>query len=62
MFLIVTPYQSDLDGPDKVPPGPVALSRASSVSSYLAAFSRRGSWEVGGLRVWTTVKKEGESE
>lgn len=48
MLLIMTPYQRDLDGPDKVPPGPVALGRISSVSSYLPAFSRWGRWEVGG--------------
>lgn len=51
MFLIVTAYQSDLDGPDKVPPGPVAPSRISSVSSYLPAFSPQGRWEVGGPRI-----------
>ncbi len=48
MFLITTPYQGDLDGPDKVPPRPVALSRISSVSSYLPALSAQGRWEVGG--------------
>lgn len=51
MLLIVTPYQSDLDGPDKVPPGPVALRRVSSVSSYLPVFSPQGRWEVGGPRI-----------
>lgn len=57
MFLIVARYRSDVDGPDKVPPAPVARSRASSDSSYLAAFSARGRWEFGGPRIETTVKR-----
>lgn len=51
MFLIAAPYQSDADGQDKVPPGPVALSRISSDSSYLPAFSAQGRWEFGGPRI-----------
>lgn len=39
MFLIAASYQDDLDGPDKAPPGPVALSAVSSVSSYLLVFA-----------------------
>lgn len=50
MFLIVARYQTDVDGPDKVPPGPVALNRISSDSSYLPAFSAQGRWEFGGPR------------
>lgn len=42
MLLIVAPYQSDLDGLDKVPPGPVALSRISSVPSHRPAFTPQG--------------------
>jgi len=51
MLLIVMSYQSDLDGLDKVPPGPVALRRISSVSSYLFVFTLQERWEVGGLRI-----------
>lgn len=57
MFLIEAPYQSDLDGPDKVPPGPVALCRISSVSSYLPAFSPQG--EMGGW--WSTLSDHSEN-
>lgn len=42
MLLIMASYQRDLDGLDKVPPGPVALSRISSVSSGRPAFTPRG--------------------
>lgn len=43
MLLIATPYQSHRDGPDKVPPDPVALSRTSSVSSH----EMRAWWSTG---------------
>ena len=44
ILLIAALYQADQDGPDKVPPGPVALSWTWSVSSYLAVFAPVGRW------------------
>lgn len=51
MLLIVAAYRADLDGPDKVPPAPVAVHRISSVSSYLPVLA-----SLGKMRGWWSTR------